>query len=282
MSIYDRDYQKDAPSRREYFSSGGPFANLPPMTRYILIINVAVFLLTFLVPPLHRWINLLFSVYPVNYWSALQVWRLITYQFLHTGMFHIFFNMLMLYFLGPLLEGFWGGRKFLRFYLISGAMGGVVYTFLVLFGVLPAGPMVGASGAIYGLMAVTAVLFPRMQVYLFGIIPMNMVTLLGLSALISAMNFLSGTNAGGEAAHLTGMGVGLFYAYVKPRLTDWRMNRSKGAWQRKIKQQQNFEAEVDRVLEKVHQSGIGSLSRAEKKTLQEATRREQRQTAQSR
>jgi len=281
MSIYERDYQKENYDRTGYFTSGGPFANLPPMTRYILIINVAVFLVM-LFPPLYRWITLLFSVNPESYWNMAQVWRLITYQFLHTGLFHVFFNMLILFFLGPLLEGFWGSRKYLRFYLISGAMGGVVFTLLVLFNILPAGPMVGASGAIYGLMAVTAVKFPRMQVYLFGIIPMNMVTLLGLSALISAMNFLSGQNAGGEAAHLTGMGVGLFYAYVKPRITSLRMNRSKGAWQRKIKQQQDFEAEVDRVLEKVHQSGIGSLTTKEKKILQEATRREQQQLTHSR
>jgi membrane associated rhomboid family serine protease len=281
MSIYERDYQRDDQDRRGYFSSGGPFANLPPMTRYILIINVAVFLVM-LFPPLYRWINLLFSVNPESYWNMAQVWRLITYQFLHVNFSHIFFNMLMLYFLGPLLEGFWGSRLFLRFYLISGAMGGVVFTFLVLFRVLPAGSMVGASGAIFGLLAVAAIKFPRMQVFLFGIIPMNMVTLLGLSALISAMFFLSGQNAGGNAAHLTGLGVGLFYAYIKPRLTDWRMTRSKGAWERKIKQQQNFEGEVDRILEKVHQTGIGSLTRAEKKTLQEATRREQQQTAQSR
>jgi membrane associated rhomboid family serine protease len=281
MSIYERDYQKDSDGRREYFTSGGPFANLPPMTRYILIINVAVFLVM-LFPPLYRWITLLFSVYPADYWSALQVWRLITYQFLHVNFSHVFFNMLFLYFLGPLLEGFWGGRQYLRFYLISGAMGGVVFTLLVLFNILPAGPMVGASGAIFGLMAVAAVKFPRMRVYLFGIIPMNMVTLVGLSALISAMFFLSGTNAGGNAAHLTGLGVGLFYAYVKPRITTLRMTRSKGAWERKIKQQQDFEAEVDRILEKVHQSGVGSLTAKEKKTLQEATRREQQQTAQFR
>jgi membrane associated rhomboid family serine protease len=274
MSIYERDYQKDSDSRREYFSSGGPFSNLPPMTRYILIINIAVFLVM-LFPPLYRWINLLFSVNPESYWNMAQVWRLITYQFLHVNFSHVFFNMLFLYFLGPLLEGFWGSRLFLRFYLISGAMGGVVFTFLVLFRVLPAGSMVGASGAIFGLLAVAAVMFPRMRVYLFGIIPMNMVTLLGLSALISAMFFLSGTNSGGNAAHLTGLGVGLFYAYVRPRLTTLRMTRSKGAWERKIKQQQDFEVEVDRVLEKVHQSGIGSLKAKEKKILQEATRREQ-------
>jgi membrane associated rhomboid family serine protease len=281
MSIYDRDYQRADQSRMEYFSSGGPFANLPPMTRYILIVNVAVFMLTFLIPPLHRWINLLFSVYPVNYWSALQVWRLITYQFVHHDFFHIFFNMLGLYFLGPLIEGFWGSRLFLRFYLISGAMGGIVYTLLALFGVLPAGPMVWASGAIYGLMAVAVVMFPRMRVYLF-IIPMNILTMVGLLAIISAMNFLSGTNAGGEAAHLTGLGVGLFYVYVKPRLTALRMSRSQSAWQKKIKQQQDFEVEVDRILEKVHQSGIGNLTAKEKKILQEATRREQQQTAHSR
>ena len=277
MGIYDRDYQRQTYSRREYFSAGGPFSNLPPMTRYIVIINVLVFLVTFLFPPVRGWIESLFSVYPVSYWNMMQVWRLVTYQFLHADFFHIFFNMLMLYFLGPLLEGFWGSRTFLRFYLISGGIGGIVYTLLVLAGVLFPGPMVGASGAIYGLLAAAAVMFPRMRVYLFGIVPISMITLLGLSILISTMNFLSGVNPGGEAAHLAGIAVGLFYVYVKPRLTTWRMNRSKGAWQRKIKQQQEFEAQVDRILEKVHHSGIGSLTGREKKILQEATRREQKQ-----
>lgn len=280
MSIYERDYISGSQSRREYFMSGGPFSNLPPATRYILIINIAVFVVA-MIPGLGGWIYSLFSVFPKTYIDAIQVWRLITYQFLHGGPLHIFFNMLMLYFLGPFLEGYWGSRTYLRFYLIAGAAGGVVYTLLVLFDVLWPAPMVGASGAIYGLMASAAVLFPQSQVLLFGIIPMRMITLLIITVIWSAMNFMSGQNAGGEAAHLTGIAVGVFYVYVRPRMIQIRMMRSKGAWHKKIQERQNFFAEVDRILEKVHQSGIGSLSRKEKEILKEATRREQQQEAKS-
>jgi membrane associated rhomboid family serine protease len=280
MGIYDRDYQRDHSSRREYFMSGGPFSNLPPATRYILIINIAVFVLT-MVPGLNGWIYSSFSVFPSSYTNMAQFWRLVTYQFLHGGLLHIFFNMLMLYFLGPFLEGYWGSKTYLRFYLIAGAAGGVVYTLLVLFGILRPATMVGASGAIYGLMASAAVLFPQSQVLLFGIIPMRMITLLIITIIWSAMNFMSGQNAGGEAAHLTGIAVGVFYVYVRPRMIQIRMTRSKGLWHKKIQERQNFLAQVDRILEKVHHSGIGSLTRKEKEILREATRREQQEEAKS-
>jgi membrane associated rhomboid family serine protease len=282
MGIYDRDYQKDSESRREYFMSGGPLSNLPPVTRYILIINILVFLVMFIVPPVGKWMYLLFSVCPSSYLRMLEVWRLITYQFLHDGLLHVFFNMLMLYFMGPMLEGYWGSKTYLRFYLIAGAAGGVVYTLLVLCGILGMGTMVGASGAIYGIIAAIAVLFPNAQVYLFGIVPMRMMTLLVITVVWSALNFISGQNAGGQAAHLTGIAVGVFYVYVRPRMIQWRMNRSKSAWQRKVEYQQQFGAEVDRILEKVHQSGIGSLTRKEKEILKEATRREQEESTRSR
>jgi membrane associated rhomboid family serine protease len=281
MGIYDRDYQKDSYSRREYFMSGGPFSHLPPVTRYILIINILVFLLT-LVPVLGTWINTYFSVFPISYLWMVEVWRLISYQFLHATFPHILGNMLMLYFMGPRLEEYWGPKTYLKFYLISGAAGGVVYTLLVLFGILGPGAMVGASGAIYGIIAAVAVLFPNAQVYLFGIVPMRMMTLLIITVVWSVLNFMSGQNAGGEAAHLTGLTVGVFYVYVRPRMILWRMGRSKSAWQRKIEQQQQFGAEVDRILEKVHQSGVGSLTRKEKEILKEATRREQEEAAQAR
>lgn len=278
MGIYDRDYITGPQSRREYFMSGGPFSNLPPATRYILIINIAVFILT-LIPGLNNWIYNLFSVFPINSTNMVQVWRLITYQFLHGSPLHIFFNMLMLYFLGPMMEGYWGSRTYLKFYLIAGAAGGVVYSLLVLLGVLGPGSMVGASGAIYGLMASVAVLFPQAQVLLFGIIPMRMMTLLIISIVVSLMRFMGGVNAGGEAAHLTGIAVGVFYVYVRPRMIHIRMSRSKGAWEKKIEKEKQFLAEVDRVLAKVHEKGIGSLTRQEKEILKEATRREQEENA---
>jgi membrane associated rhomboid family serine protease len=281
MGIYDRDYQKDSYSRREYFMSGGPFSNLPPATRYILIINIFVFLLS-IIPGLSTRIYSLFSVFPSSYINMAQVWRLITYQFLHGDPLHIFFNMLVLYYIGQMMEGLWGTRAFLRFYLISGAAGGVVYTLLVLLGILPPFPLVGASGAIYGLIAAYAVLYPNSTVYWFFFLPMRTMTLLFVTIVLSVIFLLAGRNAGGEAAHLTGIAVGVFYVSVRPRLIHWRMVRSKGLWQQKLEQEQRFASEVDRILDKVHQTGIGSLTRKEKETLREATRREQKEVAKSR
>lgn len=279
MGIYDRDYQKETTGKGEYFGTGGLFSNVPPVTRYFLIINILVFVVMYLLG-LRDFFDKYFSVHPVSYVNILQVWRLVTYQFLHADILHIFFNMMMLYFLGPILESTWGSRTYLRFYLISGAVGGVVYTLLVLGHVLGAGPMVGASGAIYGLMAAAAILYPHAQVYLFGTIPMRMKTLLIITIIFSVMNFLGGKNAGGEAAHLSGVAAGAVFVYVLPRFTNWRLERSKGAWQRKLEKERAFQGEVDRILEKVHQQGLGSLTRNEKNTLKEATRREQQATKQ--
>lgn len=277
MGVYDRDYEKQAYGRQSYGSAGGFFSNLPPVTRTILLINVGVFLVMYLIPRVGEFIAAYCSVFPVSWVAMLQIWRLISYQFLHADILHILFNMMMLYFLGPLIEGLWGRRTYLRFYLISGAAGGAVYTLLVMLKVLEAGPMVGASGAIYGLMAAAAILFPRAQVYVFGVIPMRMMTLLAITIVLSVMNFMSGQNAGGEAAHLSGIAAGVAFVYLRPRFVNWRLERSKGAWERKIRWERQFQAEVDRILDKIHREGIGNLTRKEKEILKEATRREQQQ-----
>jgi membrane associated rhomboid family serine protease len=219
-----------------------------------------------------------FSVFPDTPLMAVQLWRLVSYQFLHADFFHIFFNMLMLYFFGPLLERQWGTRGFVKFYLLAGAAGGVVYTILVLAGVLNPLPMVGASGAVYGIMAATAVLYPRATVYMLGFIPMTLRGAVILAVIVSLVQFVSGPNAGGQAAHLAGIAFGLAYIYAKPILTDMRLKSHQGRWHKKIEQRRNFQREVDRILEKINQSGIQSLSSNEKEILREATRREQRQT----
>lgn len=177
--------------------------------------------------------------------------------------------------MGPFVERSFGSRAFLRFYLVCGAAGGVVYTLLALLGILPVGPMVGASGAIYGIMAALTVMAPQMRVLLWGIIPMTMIRLVILLVIVSFLMIAIGRNAGGEAAHLSGLGMGFLYVKYQPLLTRWRMERHKGAWARKIEQERNFQSEVDRILDKVHREGVNSLSGKEKRILQEATRREQ-------
>ena len=164
MGIYDRDYGRPEGHQPQY-SMGGGFKGLPPVVKWLLIINFSVFMVNSLVFPdlvpedpnvRFTIIDQYFSVLPASTGMALQIWRVVTYQFLHGGVMHLAFNMIVLYFMGPFVERAWGSKAFLKYYLICGAAGGVVYTLLARLGILGIGTMVGASGGIYGLiMAVT-------------------------------------------------------------------------------------------------------------------------------
>ena len=278
MGIYDRDYVR--PEHEQHYAMGGGFRGIPPVIKWLLIINFSVYIIAKLIPDLGNYIYYFGAVLPESFINMIELWRLVTYQFLHSpsDIFHIVFNMMVLYFMGPFVERAWGSRAFLKFYLIAGAAGGVVYTLLVLMRVLQPGIMVGASGAIYGVVAAIAVMYPRMRVLLYGIIPMTMVWLVALIVIMSLLFIAIGKNTGGEVAHLTGLAVGFLYVKYKPWLTQRRMERQKGAWQKKVEQERNFHTEVDRILDKIQREGINALSAREKQILQEATRREQKNT----
>ncbi|MHC4070396.1 MAG: rhomboid family intramembrane serine protease, partial [Planctomycetota bacterium] len=242
------------------------------------IINIAVFLITFLIKPLGTFIFFWFSVFPTTVGMSLQLWRQITYQFLHAGPWHIAINMLVLYFFGPMLERHWGSRKFLTFYLVCGAMGGLLYPFLVHVGWLGAAPLVGASGSILGMLAAGGILFPNMMVYVWGVIPLKLRTLAIILAAISIVTLLRPDqfkNAGGQAAHLGGMVAGAVYVLSQSWRDKFRLKLRSGAWEKKMTAQRNLQAEVDRILEKVHKGGIQSLTMKEKRILRQATRDEQ-------
>lgn len=273
MGIYDRDYNR--PQHQQHYSMGSGFNGIPPVVKWLLIINFSIFIVSMLVPNLGSFIYKFGAVDMVNKANSIQIWRIITYQFLHAGIFHLAFNLMVLYFMGPFIERAWGSKAFLKFYLTCGAAGGIVYTILVLLDILPAGMMVGASGGIYGLMMALAIMYPQMRILLWGLIPMTMVRLVILLVIVSILTIAIGSNVGGEAAHLSGIAMGYLYIKYRPWVIRKRMERQKGAWNKKIQQERDFQGDVDRILNKVHQQGIQSLSSREKKILQEATRREQ-------
>ena len=255
--------------------------SLTPVVMRLLIINAAIFVLTFMSPQINELFVRLFSVFPASPAMSLQVWRWITYQFLHDGFFHLFFNMLILYFFGPMLERMWGSKRFLIFYLTCGAMGGILYTVLARTGVLPVGYLVGASGAIYGMLAAGAILFPNLKVLVAFIIPVPLCVLAPIMAAISFMIVVKGGgNAGGHAAHFAGMAAGAVYVMWKPwtRKLGQRPPAARPTvkWQHKINQDRALQADVDRILDKVHKHGLASLTRQEKKILQQASQRHQK------
>ncbi|GAI02611.1 unnamed protein product, partial [marine sediment metagenome] len=200
---------------------------------------------------------------------------LITYQFLHGGTGHILFNMLGLFFLGPTLERHWKGKKFLTFYLGCGVAGGVFYILLAVAGFLPVAPMIGASGAILGMLAACAILFPQFIVFIFLFpVPIRVAAVI-LIFLYTANLLRVGANAGGDAAHLAGMAAGAVYVLSQSWRDKLKLKVRSGQRQKKIETQRDLQAELDRVLQKVHDCGIHSLTAEEKKILKQATKTQQ-------
>lgn len=280
MGLYDRDYTQADFKHQYRFSPQMSMPRITSVVKWLLIINIAVFIPMFLSqdrvgPFIYRW----FSVWPENVQTSLQLWRVITYQFLHDyhRLDHIFFNMLVLFFFGPMLERIWGGRKFLIFYLICGAAGGLVYPILASpgLGLLRSAQLVGASGSILGMLAAGAILFPNAIVLIMFVFPMRFWVLAIILGFISMLNLFGGVNQGGEVAHLAGMAAGVVYVLSDSWRERIKFRYSAGKWEKRLAEQRNLQVELDRILDKVHKSGIHSLTSSEKKILKKATKLEQ-------
>ncbi len=277
MGLYDRDYTQPG-ARRQHYNLPQLRFNLPKITsavKWLLIANVAVFLLG-LFTPMAAFFQTWLELKATSWTTVMQPWRLLTYQFLHADSFHIFGNMLGLYFLGPSLERFWGSRRFVLFYLLCGMAGGLTYILLVSVGWLGAGSLVGASGAVLGVLAACAVLFPHFTLVFF-VFPVAIRLLAVGLALVYLVNVLVGIGrggAGGDAAHLGGMVAGLAYVLAQPVWDRFALKMRSGSWEKRLEEGRRLQIEVDRILVKVHRSGLHSLTRREKTTLKRATREE--------
>jgi membrane associated rhomboid family serine protease len=281
MGLYDRDYtQEQSDSQPGYAPQMRlGFPSLTPVVKWLLIINVSVFLINFIFSSQEgtrmTFLQKYFALYPISWFYIAQIWRLITYQFLHWDFYHILFNMLGLFFLGPSLERQWGSRKFLTFYLSCGVAGGLFFILLVKVGFLSAGPMAGASGAILGVLTACAILFHHFVVFIVVFpVPIRVaaVILMGIAFLTV---FSKGANAGGEACHFAGIAVGAIYVLSESRISALKLRFKASRWEKYIESERRLRLEVDRILKKVHDNGIQSLTPSEKSILKKATRLEQ-------
>jgi len=215
--------------------------------------------------------------------EGLQLWRLITYQFLHYDFWHVLMNMIGLYFFGPMMEQWWGSKRFIAFYLLCGVCGALPMIALVYLQVIhPQSFLMGASGALFGILIGAATLFPHQRVQLlFPPIPMTLRTMALVFLGISFFSALVGNNDGGNAAHLAGAALG-FFLVKRPSLLNWadrlspeaiQAGYTKGRYEKKVRKERASREEVDRILAKVSDKGIQSLSKREKKILQQDTDR---------
>lgn len=316
MGWQDRDYA--SPRGYAYGRVGGSRGGLlggRSIVTVLIGINAVVYVLGAMSPAVDRWLTgyetispmgvltLHFGVAELRAVSVLhgQVWRLITAQYLHAGTWHLLFNMIALHFLGRPLERMWSPRKFFTIYTVSGLAGNVFYTVLGATEVIhPVTAAIGASGCIYGLLGIVAVLFPTATVYVYMLFPIRIRTAAMIFGGIAFFTVLQrGENYGGEACHLAGLVFGVWWAVKGDR---WWALQGRDLWARyrpgsgrravgrgsvaspggfvaSVTQHRADAATIDRILRKVHDGGIHTLTDAEKCALRDATDRERRRNA---
>jgi len=191
-------------------------------------------------------------------------------MFLHAGLWHLVVNMLMLWFFAPALENAWGRNRFLSYYFFTG-IGAGLCSFVMAF--RSTIPVIGASGAIFGLLVAYMIMFPETVILLFFIFPMKIRQAVLLLAGINLLGALSSPNAG--IAYFAHLGGGLFgYLYLKSEWLRRQFSHGLGKYKRKevVGGQQLKDAELDRkvdvILDKVSKYGMNSLSKKEREILE--------------
>jgi membrane associated rhomboid family serine protease len=204
----------------------------------------------------------------------MRPWTLITYMFLHGGLGHIAFNMIALYFFGSRVELRIGSRHFILLYLISGITGALLSLVFT-----PYAPIIGASGAVFGVSFAFAYFWPRDRIYIWGVLPIEARWLVILTAGIAIFGGFTGAQGGvAHFAHLGGYVGGWFYLWWMDR----RASAGRRAWQKKVSAPAGSvdarrigsidldrvhpvnRDEVNRILDKIRASGLDSLTNEER------------------
>ncbi len=302
----------------------GGFRVFPQVIKNLLIINAAVFFLQIIgssinadgVFTLSDILTKYFGLIPLDgfivgtiggepmIWNFLP-WQLITYQFMHAGFGHIFFNMFALWMFGMEIENLWGPKKFIYYYLLCGVSAGLFQLFLPpLFGAAVA-PTIGASGAVFGVLIAFAMIYPERYIYLWLLFPIKAKYLIG--GLI-ILEFLLIDSAGSNVAHLAHLGgvIAGFIFIMLDKRTDVTLkhmfnksyyqtserppNLFSGFTERfrkkddEVKEAKFYDIkdnadekitqeEIDKILDKISKSGYQNLTEKEKKTLFEASKK---------
>lgn len=279
MSWYDRDYARQEGRMPRTIVPGLPLFGASVVST-LIVANVAIYVIAILLP-----IGRVGELVPQLVLRG-EIWRLITVQYLHANPMHLLFNMLALHLLGAQLEHIWGRRRFFAVYTLSGVAGSVAFVALAAVGRMSlAASAVGASGCVLGLLGAAAVLFPTQSIFVYGIFPIRIRTAALIFAGLYVLNIVrSGANYGGDAAHLAGLLFGAWWAWSGERWWDGLAARrprrvDTGGFQRRVQQRNDDARLIDEILAKVHREGIQSLTRAERRALDEATERQRREDA---
>jgi membrane associated rhomboid family serine protease len=189
-------------------------------TLALIVVNVLVFLLTYL----SRRLVIYLALTPTLVLHASAWWQLLTYMFVHGGLWHLLFNMLALFLFGLPLERNLGSNEFLLYYFVSGLGAGVATLVINWYSGLGAIPVVGASGAIYALLLAYATLFPDARLWIFGLFPLRAPVAVLLFAGLALFSELTGTQSGvAHLTHLAGLVFGYLYFLLRLKINPLRV-----------------------------------------------------------
>jgi len=258
----------------KFQSNPGEFSYKPTLftnaIKVIISVNFGIFVLQSLSQSEALFFPL-FGLVPKLVWSDRMIWQPFTYLFLHGGVWHILINMFVLWMFGGELERLWGKHEFLKFYFITGIGSGLV---TLLFDLQSMTPIVGASGAVYGVLLAYGLTYPNRTVYLYGIIPVKSIWFvlgIGLIAFMSSFNNMSQIS---HMTHLSGMLIGYFmlkkpfrlsglWFQIRKKTLEYRIQKE----EKKMSRQFQVERDINRILDKINQEGFDSLTVEEQERL---------------
>lgn len=197
--------------------------NIPPALKHIIIINVIMFIATLLN---EEFMLEHFALFPIGT-DFFRPWQLITHMFMHGGFFHIFFNMYTLFFFGMALERVWGSKKFIIYYFVTGIGAAFSYMFVMYLLGHHSYYMIGASGAVYGVLLGYGMLFPNNRITMIFPVPVTLkakwfVLIFGAIELVTGI--FDTTSGIAHFAHLGGMIFGVILILIwkkKNKLYEW-------------------------------------------------------------
>jgi len=256
--------------RFQFQSDPGQFSYKPALftdaIKILVSVNFGIFLLQTIASTEGLFFPL-FGLVPKLVWSEFMLWQPFTYLFFHGGIWHVLINMFVLWMFGSELERLWGKNHFLKFYFVTGIGAGLI---TMLFGLNSMTPIVGASGAVYGVLLAYGLTYPNRTIYLYGIIPIKslwFVIGIGIIAFMSSFDDISQIS---HLTHLSGMVIGYLMLKRPVRFNDLWFTIRKRTLEYKIKheekkvtQHQAIEREIDRILDKINREGFDSLTEEE-------------------
>ena len=242
----------------------------PEAIKILILINVVLFFFRYIAVDQFDLAEI-FGLSSVDIWP--MIWQPITYMFIHGDFFHVFMNMFVLWMFGSEMESIWGRKEFLKYYFITGIGSGLIW---LLFNINnPYSLLIGASGAIYGILLAYGLMFPNRKVLIYFLFPIKVkffVILLGAIAFFSSIGD-GGSNIS-HLTHLSGMLIGFIYLkssltfskllfFWNTKLLEIKHKKDEKKQAKQIYAQKN----INVLLDKINDSGYDSLTEEEKDEL---------------